>query len=204
MDPALAKLTQYIEQQAQTEAEGILQQAQAEASRRLAAARQQQAECLQQQQDLLLRRFRLAAAEQQRQLEQQQLRQPAGLARQLADELFALAEQQLAALPAQSFQTFFLRSLRQLPAAGVYCLQLGQASADQLPESLPAQLLQSARQAGYHLQLTPETLPRQGGFLLQQPPVTYSFLFSDLLADLKKQLLPELLPLLLGGEALNA
>ncbi|NJP40681.1 hypothetical protein HCH52_06400 [Oscillospiraceae bacterium HV4-5-C5C] len=202
MDPAVTKLTQYIERQAQAEADLILQQAQEEALRRQTAGEREQADWLARQQELLAKRNLQATVERHQQWQQELTRQQAAEAVRLVDALFEQLEQELTRLPGRAFQTFFMRSLRQVPPSGIYRLALGQQSAARLPQLLPDQLLEMGRQAGYQLQ--PESaIPQEGGFVLRQPPVTYSFLFSDLLSELKKNRLPDILQQLLGGEGLN-
>lgn len=85
--------------------------------------------------------------------------------------VFDKAYAEMVAWDQQSFETFLYQVIDQLPKAETYTLTLGSLSPE--PSELPE-----------HVQLLPERVVNQAGFLLETGGIRYNYWFKILLADM--------------------
>ncbi len=115
----------------------------------------------------------------------------------LTEACFSQAEEALCGLSGDEFLAFFQRAADSLPLEGEYTVRLGERTLRSLSDEDKARL--AVRTGGYALTVSEETVPSEGGFVLERFPVEYSFLYSDLLADVKAREGARLMKLLLDG-----
>lgn len=191
MEKSLKNLTEHILSEAKAQANSLLQ----DASESVKAEREKAQS-----------RFDALLAEQTQQLTQQSQQRIADAVRlktdklnkertqfagSLIDQLFEQAQSQLAQMPADEFIAFYRSALAKLALKGEYTVVLGALTAKALS---PQQLLQLAvKEEGYSVTVDEKTIPNQGGFVLEQSPIEYSFLFADMLDEIRREQGPSLL-----------
>lgn len=114
----------------------------------------------------------------------------------LINQLFGEAENELCTLTPDMFLTFYRGCLVNMKLSGKYEAVLGALSAKDMPENIKNML--EVQSKDFSISISSKTIPDQGGFILQKPPVEFSFLFSDLLSEIRQKEEPALLNQLLG------
>ncbi len=196
MENSLENLTQYIMDKAQSEAQAMLDAAHQESDATLAAAVLKYEQMLQAQKEQIVLQSEQAIREAVQLKTVSLKKERTKYVEELINGLFEEAHDELCRMPTADFMQFFSRTIKSMNPIGNITIVLGQKSAVLLDQQNRTILEQEGNQ--YHLTLSPNEIPNQGGFVLEKPPVEYSFLFSDLLAEIKKQEMPNLLKRLLG------
>lgn len=114
----------------------------------------------------------------------------------LIDQLFLEAETVLCEMSSDSFFKFFQNSIANLQLTGEYKVILGQITAQKLSSDERKRL--EFKTDNYSILITNKTIPNQGGFILEQFPIEFSFLFKDMLSEIKKKESPALLKQFIG------
>lgn len=114
----------------------------------------------------------------------------------LIDQLFIETENELCKMSSDSFLKFFKNSIVDLQLTGKYYVILGQITAQKFYGEERKEL--EIKTDKYSICITDKTVPNQGGFILEQSPIEFSFLFKDLLSEIKKKESPALLKQLMG------
>ena len=196
METSLEALTQYILTQAQSEADALLARAKDESEKTLADTRQRLDERLIREKEHFKRLSDQRIEDAQRQKASALRRIRTQYARELVERLFDQAEEALCGLDGERFLQFYKNALASLPLQGAYTVRLGGRSAANLSEAERKAL--AIKTETYSVTVCEDTVPNEGGFLLEQPPVEMSFLFSDLLKELKSADAPGLIKGFLG------
>mgnify|MGYP001006315509 CR=1 FL=1 len=196
MENTLENLTQYIMDKAQSEVQIMLDVARKESENALAAATLKYDQMMRSQEEQIVRQSEQELREAVQFKTVNLKKERTKYAEQLIDGLFEAAHDELCKMPAADFLHFVSRTIECMHFSGNVTIVLGEKSAAALDQQQRAILAQEGD--GYRLTLSPNKIPNQGGFVLEKPPVEYSFLFSDLLAEIKKHEMPNLLKRLLG------
>lgn len=191
METSLEALIQYILTQAQSEADALLARAKEEAEAVLADTRRRLDERLGREKEHLKRLSDQRVEDAQRQKTAALRRTRTQYARELVERLFDEAEEALCGLDGEAFLQFYKNALSSLPLRGAYTVRLGARSAANLSEKARRAL--ELKTDTCSVTVHKDTVPNEGGFLLEQPPVELSFLFSDLLQELKNADAPGLI-----------
>lgn len=191
MENSLENLTSFILEKANAEAEGLMEAARRDADTACAEKLEKLGDMLARQRDQLStqseQRIQIAVRQTAANINKERTRYVS----KLIDTLFEDAEAALCAMSADEFLRFFHNALESLPLAGEFKVLLGQRSAEKLNEQQRMGLECTTEQ--YRLVLAEDTIANQGGFMLEQTPIEYSFLFVDLLSEIKHQESPRLL-----------
>lgn len=115
----------------------------------------------------------------------------------LIDRLFEETENKLCDMLSEDFLKFYHNEIGKLDLNGKFAVILGERTAKNLSEQHQGML--EAETKRYCISLEKNTIPNQGGFVLQQLPIEYSFLFSDMLDEIKRHEGPELLKRFING-----
>jgi V/A-type H+-transporting ATPase subunit E len=195
METSLENLTQYIVSEAQSEADSIVANAREEADKAVAEAKARAGERLVREKESQKAMSDQRVHDAVRQKTAALRRARTQYAGELVEKLFDEAEEALCAMSGGDFLLFYKNALSSLPLSGAYTAKLGSKSAGSLSAEELAALNVTA--AGYSVTVSGETIPGEGGFILDRPPTEMSFLFSDLLKELKSQESPGLIKRLL-------
>ncbi len=196
MENSLENLTQYIMDKAQSEAQTMLDAAHQESDATFVAAVLKYEQMLQAQKEQIARQSEQTIREAAQLKTVSLKKERTKYVEELINGLFEEAHDELCRMSISDFMQFFSRTIKNMNPIGDITIVLGQKSAVLLDQQQRAILEQEGD--GYRLILSPNKIPNQGGFVLEKPPVEYSFLFSDLLTEIKKQEMPNLLKRMLG------
>jgi len=185
METSLENLTQYILSQARSEADSIVSRAREEADKAVAEAKARADERLAREKEQLKALSAQRVEDAVRQKTSALRRARTQYAGELVEQLFSEAAEALGAMSGGDFLVFYKNALSSLPLKGAYTVKLGEKSARRLTDKELKALNIAA--GDYTVSVSGETVPGEGGFILDQPPVELSFLFSDLLKELKSQ-----------------
>ncbi|MEA4919446.1 MAG: hypothetical protein VB078_00785 [Clostridiaceae bacterium] len=191
MEKTLENLTQYIKDEATLEAQKLLQDALSEAEKARSDAQGKIDAMLARQKEQISSQSEQRIKDAVRQKTVNLLKERTQYAAELIDTLFDEAEDELCNMSAKDFLRFFNSAIASSDINGACRIILGERTACVLSTEQRVMLELSTDR--YKLTVENSTVPNQGGFVLEQPPVEYSFLFSDLLNEIKRHESPSLL-----------
>jgi vacuolar-type H+-ATPase subunit E/Vma4 len=191
METTLENLTEYILTQARSEAESMVAHAKEESEKAVESAKEQAGERLAREKEHLKTLSGQRIEDAVRQKTSALRRTRTQYAGSLVEKLFDAAEEALSGMSGADFLLFYKNALTSLPLKGTYTVKLGSKSAERMTAEELGALNFTA--ADYTVTVCDETIPSEGGFVLDQPPMELSFLFSDLLKELKSQESPGLI-----------
>ena len=196
MGNSLENLAKYIINEANTEAKGLLSEALESAQMERSQANNKFEEMFLHQKEQMEEQSSQRSKNALRQHMEKLNKEKTQFALELIDQLFAETETRLSEMPSDSFLEFFQNSTSNLQLTGKYYVTLGQITAQNLSNEEKKRL--EIETDKYSLCVTNKTAPNQGGFILGQFPIEFSFLFKDLLSEIKKKESPALLKQLMG------
>lgn len=191
MEKTLENLTQYIKDEATLEAQKLLQDALSEAEKARSDAQGKIDAMLARQKEQISSQSEQRIKDAVRQKSVNLHKERTQYAAALIDRLFDEAEDELCRMSSEEFLRFYKNTLEMSDVMGDCRIILGERTAQILTEDQRRNL--ELRTDRYKLTIDNNTVPNQGGFVLEQPPVEYSFLFSDLLNEIKRHESPSLL-----------
>lgn len=108
----------------------------------------------------------------------------------LVNRVFMQAQKTMEQWSADEFLQFFEDVLEQLELEGEYIITFGELTASKIDKrALKLKYAWSHfTKSKFHLKFSDATIPNQGGFLMEQIPVEYDFLYSTLIKDIKEQM----------------
>lgn len=196
MGNSLENLAKYIINEANTEAKGLLSEALESAQMERSQANNKFEKMFLHQKEQMEEQSSQRSKNALRQHMEKLNKEKTQFALELIDQLFAETETRLSEMPSDSFLEFFQNSTSNLQLTGKYYVTLGQITAQNLSNEEKKRL--EIETDKYSLCVTNKTAPNQGGFILEQFPIEFSFLFKDLLSEIKKKESPALLKQLMG------
>lgn len=196
MQNSLNSLTQYIINEAQNEAQMLLNEALENARIERSQVNGKFGEMFLQQKEQIEKQSQLRKQIAIRQHSEKLNKEKTQFALKLIDQLFVEAETELCEMSTDSFFSFFQNSIANLQLTGEYKITLGQITAQKLSSDERKRL--EFKTDNYSILVTNKIIPNQGGFILEQSPIEFSFLFKDILSEIKKKESPALLKQFIG------
>lgn len=182
---SLENLTQYIINEANAEAQKLLEEAIENARTERSQATDKFDAMFSQQKEQLELQSRQRIENSLRQHADKQNKEKTQFALKLIGQLFVETENELCEMPPDSFLKFFRSSLERLNLRGDYQVILGGITAQKLSDEQRRAL--EIKTDMYSISIAGKMIPNQGGFILEQPPIEYSFLFADMLNEIRQK-----------------
>lgn len=197
MENSLDKLAQHVLNKATTDAKTLYEAAVQEIEKVRTENDEKYKEMLSLQKERASLRSQKNIEEAVRQKEDRLNRERTLQANKLIDRLFEETENMLCDMSPEEFVEFYKNEIAKLNLDHKFTVLLGERT----ERNLSAQHREMLEIETKHccMIIEKDSIPNQGGFVLQQYPIEYSFLFADMLDEIKNNEGPKLLKLFING-----